>query len=234
MNPLRLNFRLREVRRPLSLARALTLNGKLVGTSRCDVPAREAAGGTIAPLNAARTAQRTVPTSAQVRLQDSTRKLFRGIATLFLPHHACLRASLGFLAALVFGLPPAQAAVTEAWVHRYSNVVSNVTDQAFQVVRDAAGDIIVTGTTAGGIIGQDMLTIKYSGADGSVLWQKRYNGLANGADVAQAVAVDGSGNVVVTGSPSALAVPTTTPRSMPQRMARCCGSNAVHPVAVQQ
>jgi hypothetical protein len=34
----------------------------LVGTSRCDVPAREAAGGTIAPLNAARTAQRAIPT----------------------------------------------------------------------------------------------------------------------------------------------------------------------------
>jgi len=34
----------------------------LVGTSRCDVPARAAAGGTIAPLDAARTAQRAVPT----------------------------------------------------------------------------------------------------------------------------------------------------------------------------
>src|SRR2546426_5507567 len=34
----------------------------LVGTSRCDVPARAVAGGTVAPLNAARTAQRAVPT----------------------------------------------------------------------------------------------------------------------------------------------------------------------------
>src|SRR5881396_2527388 len=33
-----------------------------IGTSRCDVPAREAAGGTLAPLNAARTAQRAIPT----------------------------------------------------------------------------------------------------------------------------------------------------------------------------
>ena len=40
----------------------LSMNLTLVGTSRCDVPAREAAGGTIAPLNAARTAQRAVPT----------------------------------------------------------------------------------------------------------------------------------------------------------------------------
>src|SRR5882672_5804694 len=33
-----------------------------VGTSRWDVPTRVAAGGTVAPLNTARTAQRAVPT----------------------------------------------------------------------------------------------------------------------------------------------------------------------------
>ena len=48
----------------------------VVETSRCDVPARVVAGGTVsgkpaakgamvAPLNAARTAQRTVPTTQQ-------------------------------------------------------------------------------------------------------------------------------------------------------------------------
>jgi len=100
---------------------------------------------------------------------------------------------------MAFGAPPARAAVTEAWVHRYSNVVSNSDDHAFKVVRDAAGDIIVAGTTDDGITQGDMLTIKYSGADGSVLWLKRYNGPANGYDAAHAVAVDGTGNVVVTG-----------------------------------
>ena len=39
----------------------------LVGTSRCDVPAREAAGGISAPLSAARTAQRAVPTRIRVQ-----------------------------------------------------------------------------------------------------------------------------------------------------------------------
>jgi poly(3-hydroxybutyrate) depolymerase len=34
----------------------------MAGTLRCDVPARKTAGGIIAPLDAARTAQRTVPT----------------------------------------------------------------------------------------------------------------------------------------------------------------------------
>ena len=42
------------------------MNLTLVGTSRCDVPARETAGGKIAPLHAARTAQRTVPTTFRV------------------------------------------------------------------------------------------------------------------------------------------------------------------------
>jgi len=34
-----------------------------VGTSRCDVSARTAAGGIVAPLNAARTAPRAIPTN---------------------------------------------------------------------------------------------------------------------------------------------------------------------------
>ena len=38
------------------------MNLTLVGTSRCDVTARKTAGGTIAPLYAARTAQRAIPT----------------------------------------------------------------------------------------------------------------------------------------------------------------------------
>jgi hypothetical protein len=38
-----------------------------VGTSRCDGPDREAAGGLLAPLNAARTAQRAVPTTEAQR-----------------------------------------------------------------------------------------------------------------------------------------------------------------------
>ena len=40
---------------------------------------------------------------------------------------------------------PVRAAVAEAWVHRYNNVVSNSTGQAVKDVRNAACDIIVTG-----------------------------------------------------------------------------------------
>src|SRR5262245_19569301 len=66
----------------------------------------------------------------------------------------------GFLAfaTIVFGPQTAQTAVTEAWVHRFSNV--NAADQAVKVVRDVSGDIIVTGTSSGGIPGADILTTK--------------------------------------------------------------------------
>ena len=53
--------------------------------------------------------------------------------------------------------------MTEAWVHRYNNVVSNSIDQAYKVVSDAAGDVIMTGTS-----GLDMLSLKYPGADGDL------------------------------------------------------------------
>ncbi len=89
------------------------------------------------------------------------------------------------------------AAVADAWIHRFSNVVSNSGDEAVKVVRDAADDIIVTGTTfVGGT--SDILTIKYSGADGSVLWQNRH-GTTNAFNRARALAVDSNDNVVVTG-----------------------------------
>src|SRR5262245_44207260 len=94
--------------------------------------------------------------------------------------HACLCGL--WLTALAFGPPPARAAVSGAWVQRYNNPSDASTDRAFKVVSDAAGDIIVTGTTDDGISGFDMLTIKYSGADGSVLWQNRYNSPANRDD----------------------------------------------------
>ncbi len=54
---------------------SLPMNLASVGTSRCDVPAGESAGGIVAPRNAARTAQRAVPT----RFRGSMREvLFRG------------------------------------------------------------------------------------------------------------------------------------------------------------
>jgi hypothetical protein len=66
------------------------------------------------------------------------------------------------------------------------------------MVADGTGNVVVTGTSATNGGGSAYTTIKYSSA-GAQLWINRYNG-PSGGDSAHAVAVDGSGNVFVTGS----------------------------------
>jgi uncharacterized delta-60 repeat protein len=87
---------------------------------------------------------------------------------------------------------------TPLWTNRY-NGPANDSDYPNAVAVDAGGNVFVTGssTSSGGKL--DFATIKYSGA-GAPLWTNRYAGPGNGSDQANAVAVDASGNVVVTGS----------------------------------
>jgi len=85
------------------------------------------------------------------------------------------------------------------WTNRY-NGPENSEDYAFTVAVDGSGNVFVTGQSRNsGAVNPDYATIKYSGA-GVALWTNRYNGPGNSYDSASAVAVDGSGNVFVTGS----------------------------------
>jgi predicted house-cleaning NTP pyrophosphatase (Maf/HAM1 superfamily) len=86
------------------------------------------------------------------------------------------------------------------WTNRY-NGPGNSDDYANAVAVDGSGNVFVTGNSAGSGSGLDYATIKYSGV-GVPLWTNRYNGPANGDDGANGVAVDGSGNVFVTGNSS--------------------------------
>lgn len=71
-------------------------------------------------------------------------------------------------------------------------------DQATSVAADANGNIFVTGySEATG--DQDIVTIKYSASAGDLLWEKRYDGSDHGNDGGWDIAVDASGNVVITG-----------------------------------
>jgi uncharacterized delta-60 repeat protein len=83
------------------------------------------------------------------------------------------------------------------WTNRY-NGPGNGGDLAYAVAVDGSNNVIVTGYSDGGGYNYDYATIKYSSA-GVPLWTNRYNGPGNSDDYAQAVAVDGNGDVIVTG-----------------------------------
>ena len=84
------------------------------------------------------------------------------------------------------------------WTNRY-NGPANGNDVANAVAVDASGNVFVTGSSVGSGGDSDYATIAYSGA-GVPLWTNRYNGPGRQPwTIANAVAVDGSGNVFVTG-----------------------------------
>jgi hypothetical protein len=86
----------------------------------------------------------------------------------------------------------------ELWVRRY-NRLGYSEDRAYAIAVDGSGNVYVTGESGGWGTGSDYATIKYD-PTGNQLWEKRYNGPpGNDEDKAYAIAVDGSGNVYVTG-----------------------------------
>jgi uncharacterized delta-60 repeat protein len=89
------------------------------------------------------------------------------------------------------------AAVTEQWVARY-NGPGNADDHAKAMTVDASGNVYVTGYSYGTESAYDYATAKYDPA-GNLIWLVRYDGLGQDNDQAAAIAVDGQGNVYVSG-----------------------------------
>jgi hypothetical protein len=85
----------------------------------------------------------------------------------------------------------------QQWVQRY-NGPGNTGDQAESLALDGSGNVYVTGVSVGSGTGGDYATIKYN-SSGVQQWVQRYNGPGNDDDWAYSLAVDGTGNVYVTG-----------------------------------
>ncbi len=83
------------------------------------------------------------------------------------------------------------------WAARYDGEAKGA-DWARDVAVDAEGGVVVTGSSAGESTGFDFATVKYD-TDGNQLWVSRYDGPGHGDDRVKALAVDGGGNVYVTG-----------------------------------
>jgi hypothetical protein len=83
------------------------------------------------------------------------------------------------------------------WLRRY-NGPGNSNDYSYAIAIDDSGNIYVAGYSNSSETSDDYTTIKYY-PNGDTAWVRRYNGPGNSGDWAYAIAVDGSGNVYVTG-----------------------------------
>ena len=85
----------------------------------------------------------------------------------------------------------------QQWLARFDGA-SHDNDIGKAIKVDWSGNVFVTGSSFATGAGMDYITIKYNSA-GAQLWAARYNGPGNGNDIANALALDGAGNTVVTG-----------------------------------
>jgi len=84
------------------------------------------------------------------------------------------------------------------WTARYDGPALVNGDVAADLTVDDSGNVYVTGVSPGVSTSGDYVTIKYSGA-GETEWIARYNGPANGYDIGIDLAMDGRGDIIVTG-----------------------------------
>lgn len=87
------------------------------------------------------------------------------------------------------------AQINESWVSLY-NYEETTSEEPTDMVVDSEGNIYITGYTTSVV--RDFITLKYD-ASGELLWSQFHNGPMNENDIAEAIAVDDSGNVYVIG-----------------------------------
>ncbi|MEW5883586.1 MAG: hypothetical protein AB1725_05105 [Armatimonadota bacterium] len=113
-----------------------------------------------------------------------------------------MKLSHGLTAIVIAGMTLAsstsQSQVTEAWFENFD--YAGGLDVAVDVATDVYGSVYVTGygtNTSGSL---DIVTLKYGRNGGDPIWQKFYDGPANGDDKAVRIHADALGNVFVLGT----------------------------------
>lgn len=106
------------------------------------------------------------------------------------------RTGIVLIACVLLSITLVQATPDPLWV-RFYNGPDNAADQSHMVVTDRAGNCYVTGLSQSLTNSTDWVTIKYL-PNGSTGWVRRFD-RGGAADVANALAVDPAGNIIVTG-----------------------------------
>jgi predicted Rdx family selenoprotein len=84
------------------------------------------------------------------------------------------------------------------WERRYDGPAGG-TDELVSMVLDRAGNVLITAHSTSAASQTDYYTAKYASSDGALIWERRHDGPASGADRPVALVVDADGHVVVTG-----------------------------------
>jgi hypothetical protein len=93
----------------------------------------------------------------------------------------------------------ARGQIQQAWVAHYNNGIANGTHQAVKMRLDSAGNICVTGFSQNSLGNLGYVTIKYA-PNGNQLWATRYDSPNSPSAKPAAMVLDGSNNVILTGS----------------------------------
>jgi hypothetical protein len=91
------------------------------------------------------------------------------------------------------------AQLTQAWVARYNNGITNGTNQAVKMALDSVGNIIIAGFSQNFNNQLGYVTIKYA-PNGNQLWAARYDSTNFPTATLSSMVLDNSNNAVVTGS----------------------------------
>ncbi len=89
--------------------------------------------------------------------------------------------------------------IQQAWVARYNDGITNGTNQAVKMALDSNGDIYITGFSQNTSSNLGYVTIKYA-PNGNQVWASRYDSTNYPSAAPSGLVLDGSNNVVVTGS----------------------------------